>query len=57
MGMLYRTNEIKEMIEKKIKNDSAQMVCEIGDGELDDEKFLRFVRELHIFKKYAFELI
>ena len=57
MGKLYRTNEIEELINEKIKNDSAKLIYEIGDGELDDEQFIRFVKELNIFRKYADELL
>ena len=54
MAKLYFTKDIKELIDKKIESDSAQMIV---DPDMSEEDMLRFSRELRVFKKYAYELI
>ena len=54
MAKLYWTKDIKKLIDKKIEHDSAILV---NDKEMSEEEIFRFVRDIRIFKNYAYELI
>ena len=54
MAKLYWTKDIKKLIDKKIEHDSAILV---NDKEMSEEEIFRFIRDIRIFKNYAYELI
>ena len=54
MAKLYWTKDIKKLIEKKIERDSAVLV---NEKDMSEERLFRFIRDLRIFKNYAYELI
>ena len=53
MAKLYWTKDIKKLIDKKIEHDSAALI----NTEMDDDGLLIYIRNLRIFKDYAYELI
>lgn len=54
MAKLYWTKDIKKLIEDKIDRDSGAI---IRDKDLSSERVTRFVNEIRVFQKYAYELI
>ena len=53
MAKLYWTKDIKKLIDKKIEHDSAALI----NTEMDDDGLFIYIRNLRIFKDYAYELI
>ena len=54
MAKLYWTKDVRRLIEKKIAEDSAAIV---NDKNMPEEKMIKFVHDLRIFRLYADELI
>ena len=54
MAKLYWTKDIKNLIDKKLKDDGAELV---NDPDIPELELAHFVHELRVFKKYAYELI
>ena len=53
MAKLYWTKDIKKLIDKKIEHYSAALI----NTEMDDDGLFIYIRNLRIFKDYAYELI
>lgn len=54
MAKLYWTKDIKNLIDKKLKEDSSDLVNNTDSTELE---LAHHIYELRTFKKYAYELI
>lgn len=54
MANLYRTKEIKKLLEQKIERDSSLLVT---DKTINGDLALRLINEMRIFKKFMDEFI
>ena len=54
MAKLYYTKDIRELVEKKI--DEAGHII-VRDKEATGEQIDRWIREIRIFQKYAYEML
>ena len=54
MAKLYWTKDIKQLVDKKV-DETGSLI--IHDKEITREQAFRFIDEIRIFEKYAYEMI